>query len=368
MQIRRVRNERPERRRYVEGCWVPFHDDLRAIDATHRLVDDLDLGDVVEYHHDLLESPSDRLWIALEDVDDPMSPLSTVDATFAGFLRTSLEPSPERFDWTDRLEISALWVRESDRGSGLADELTGRAIQQAQEDGCEELTLDVGVDNERAIAYYEKLGFEVRGFRMHAPLEDVALEASEPVTDGHSSLKLRRVRVEEAVMRRFVEECWIPFWRDLGEAVGEQHLSSDLDRDALVEELLESYDVPDRRCWVVLDETGDPTDSLAEIDAVFAGWLNAGLEPTEPFLDPPERLFVGNLYVRPRYRGSGLADRLVTRAVQYAREEGCVEFSLGVEAKNERARAYYEKLGFEPFRQRMSVRLDAIDLSLVTSQ
>jgi ribosomal protein S18 acetylase RimI-like enzyme len=33
-----------------------------------------------------------------------------------------------------------------------------------------------------------------------------------------------------------------------------------------------------------------------------------------------------------------------------------------VEVDNERAMAYYEKLGVEPHRQRMSVSLDAVEL------
>ncbi|WP_440005838.1 GNAT family N-acetyltransferase [Halomicrococcus sp. SG-WS-1] len=363
MQVRRVRNEAADLRRYVEECWLPYHEDLSETVAAHSLIDDPDVQDVVEFHLDLLDSPSNRLWVALDDVDDPTTSLSTADATFAGFVRTSLEPSPQQFDWPDRLEVSDFWVHESYRGSGLADDLIARAMQQAREDGCEELTLDVAIENERAIAYYENLGFEVQGLGMHVPLQDVTLEASdsEPMTGNHSSVHLRRVRVEEDVMDRFVDECWLPFWRDLGDAVGEQHLSPDLDRDALVEDFLEGYDVPDRRCWVALDDVEDSTVGLYEIDAVFAGWLNAGLEPSDRFLDPPERLFVGNLYVGPSYRGSGLADHLVARAIQYAREEGCVELSLGVEVANERAMAYYEKLGFEPHRQRMSVPLDAVE-------
>jgi ribosomal protein S18 acetylase RimI-like enzyme len=191
-------------------------------------------------------------------------------------------------------------------------------MRQAREDGCEELTFDVATDNGRAIAYCENLGFGVQGLRMDVPLQDVTLEADDrgPVAGDHSAIRLRRVRVEEDVVHRFVEECWFPFWRALSDAVGEQHLSPDLDRDALVEDHLEGYDVPERRCWVALDDVEDATAGLDEIDAVFAGWLNAGLDPSDRFLDPPERLFVGNLYVRSAYRGFGLADYLVARAMQ----------------------------------------------------
>lgn len=164
------------------------------------------------------------------------------------------------------------------------------------------------------------------------------------------------------VLYMFVDECWLTFWKDMGEATGREYLGSDLDRASLIEELSESYDVPDRRCWIALDDPEDDAAPLEEMDAEFAGWINAGLEPTEEYLDPPERLYIGNLYVAPRYRGTGLADELVERAMRYAREEGCVEFSLGVEATNERAKAYYEKLGFELSEEKMTVSLDSIEL------
>jgi ribosomal protein S18 acetylase RimI-like enzyme len=364
MAVRRVRAEDDAIRRFVEECWVPFHDDLSETIDAHSLVEDFEIQDVVAFYRDLLDSPSERLWVALDDVSGPAAPLSTVDATFTGFVQTNMDPSPQTFDWPDRLLVRHCWVEQSARGSGLADDLVTRAVQQAREDGCTELTLKVSTDNERALSYFEGLGFEVDGFRMHVPMQDVTLDSgdSDLSTVGHSSLTLRRLRVEESAMRRFVEECWTPFWEDLGAAVGEDHLSPDLDRDALVEDLFDSYDVPDRRCWIAIDDPDDPTAALDDVEGTFAGWLNAGLEPTDRFLDQPERLFVGNIYAKPAYRGKGLADHLVARVLQYAREEGCSELSLGVEVDNERAMAYYEKLGFEPLRQGMSVSLDEIAL------
>jgi ribosomal protein S18 acetylase RimI-like enzyme len=361
MQIRRVRTGETDLRRYVEECWLPYHEQLSDAVPAHALVEDLDTKKVIESLRDQLDSPSERLWVALDDGAGP-GPLSTAGGTVAGFVRTNLGPSPQQFDWPDRLRISDLWVDKSHRGSGLADDLLDRAVQQAQEDGCAEVTLDVALENERAVTYFQRLGFEARGFRMRVPLDAVTLEASDSEKGKHSSITLRRLRVEEGVMRRFLDECWFPFWQDLGDAVGEDHLDPDLDRDTLVEEFLDAYDVPDRRCWVALDGVADPTVGLDDTDATFAGWLNAGLAPGDEFLDPPEQLFVGNLYVGPEYRGSGLADHLVERAMQYAREEGCVELALGVEVDNERALAYYEKCGFEPHRQRMTVPVDAIGL------
>lgn len=47
--------------------------------------------------------------------------------------------------------------------------------------------------------------------------------------------------------------------------------------------------------------------------------------------------------------------------MQFAREEGTGEFSLGVEAGNDRAMAYYDKLGFEPFETGLSLPVDSLE-------
>jgi ribosomal protein S18 acetylase RimI-like enzyme len=49
-------------------------------------------------------------------------------------------------------------------------------IQHAREDGAVELALQVDVDNDRALAYYDKLGFDVARYRMHVPVEEVQLD------------------------------------------------------------------------------------------------------------------------------------------------------------------------------------------------
>ena len=166
MHIRRVRPEDAEMRRYVEECWLPYHRDLEDAVSAHTLDVGEDFDREVEFHLDLFDDSDNRLWVALDDVDEPAAPLADVDATFAGHLSTALEPSPEPFESPDRLVIGDFWVREQYRGTGLADELVARAVQQAREDGCEQLALDVDADNERALAYYEKLGFEVGRYRM----------------------------------------------------------------------------------------------------------------------------------------------------------------------------------------------------------
>lgn len=96
MQIRRVRTEAPDLRRYVEDCWIPYHESLSDTVTTQSITDKLEKQDVVNFYLDTLDSPADRLWVALVDAEDPTTPLSAVDATLAGFVQTALEPLRQR--------------------------------------------------------------------------------------------------------------------------------------------------------------------------------------------------------------------------------------------------------------------------------
>lgn len=180
MQIRRVRNEAESMRRFVEELWIPYHRDLEAAVDSHEMTGHVDVDDIVEFRTDYFDDPSKRLWVALDDVDDLSATLSELDATFAGFLSTSLSTPPSKFETPDRLHVGNFYVDPAYRGTGLADDLIARAIQHAREDGAEELTLEVDVDNDRALAYYEKLGFEIAKYRMRAPLEEVQIDTDCP--------------------------------------------------------------------------------------------------------------------------------------------------------------------------------------------
>jgi ribosomal protein S18 acetylase RimI-like enzyme len=69
--------------------------------------------------------------------------------------------------------VGDIYVRESSRGSGLARDLMARAERRAAETDCSELVLDVDVDNERALAFYEKMGFETLRRRMRVAVDEL---------------------------------------------------------------------------------------------------------------------------------------------------------------------------------------------------
>jgi ribosomal protein S18 acetylase RimI-like enzyme len=71
---------------------------------------------------------------------------------------------------------------------------------------------------------------------------------------------------------------------------------------------------------------------------------------------------ISDLYVTPEYRGGDLADRLITRAAQVAREDGRSELALTVDVDNKRALSYYKKLGFDIAQHGMRVSVEDLHL------
>lgn len=176
MYIRRVRNEEDPMCRFVEELWLPYQHELEAAVDSHVMADDVDVDEIVEFRMDHFDDPRKRLWVALEDINELTAPLPELDATFAGFISTSLRTPPSKYATHDRLTLGNIYVDRGYRGTGLADDLVARAIQHAREDGARELTLEVDIDNDRALAYYEKLGFDVARYRMRVPLDEVQLD------------------------------------------------------------------------------------------------------------------------------------------------------------------------------------------------
>lgn len=159
-------------RRYVQELWLPYHRELEAVVADHALADDLDPAAEVDYRLERLEAGENETWIAVDDADDDREtdadPADVIagQGTLAGFVSLARDEAPPVFDRPDRLVVGDVYVSEPHRGTGLADDLLARAERTAREADCPQLALDVDADNERALAFYRRLGFEVRRHRM----------------------------------------------------------------------------------------------------------------------------------------------------------------------------------------------------------
>ncbi|QAU12713.1 GNAT family N-acetyltransferase [Halorubrum sp. BOL3-1] len=166
--IRRLPPDDEALRRYAADLWLPYHRDLADTVAAHALVDWPDERFVernVEFTRNRLEEDGTRVWVAATAAEDagvgPATPaLTGSELDLVGLLLTSVDECPDPFDRPDRLVIGELYVAEPYRGTGLADRFVERAATDADDHDCAELRLDVDVDNERAVAFYEKTGFE----------------------------------------------------------------------------------------------------------------------------------------------------------------------------------------------------------------
>jgi ribosomal protein S18 acetylase RimI-like enzyme len=171
MQIVRLPVEEAAVRRFIEDLWLPFYRELESTVEQFALADDVDIvAEELPFRLDRLDSEEYRIWIAVDGEAEADS-LADTDGEFAGYIAVELDEAPSVFDRPDRLFICDIYVREADRGTGLATDLVDHATAWGRENGCEEMSLDPHVDNDRAIAFYEKLGFETTQYQMVAPIE-----------------------------------------------------------------------------------------------------------------------------------------------------------------------------------------------------
>ncbi|MFD1514063.1 GNAT family N-acetyltransferase [Halomarina rubra] len=166
MNVVRLVSEEAAVRRYLEELWLPYNREFEMLLDDFALAEDVDIvAEELAFRVDRLESAGRRTWVAVDGAPGDVD-LATTDGELVGFVAATLDEAPSVFDRPDRLLVTDIYVRESYRGTDIARELVERARTWAREVGCDELTLDVDVGNDRAIAFYEKLGFETRQYSM----------------------------------------------------------------------------------------------------------------------------------------------------------------------------------------------------------
>lgn len=175
MDIRRVPAEESAVRRYVEDLWFPYQRDLEAVVDGFALADDVDPAEEVAFRLDKLESGGQELLVAVAPADEaePDRGVADADGDLVGMVVTGVDEAPSAFDRPDRVVVCELYVEEDHRGTGLAERLVDRAVERAREEGCPEVALDVDVGNERAMRFYDKLGFETARRRMRVDTDEL---------------------------------------------------------------------------------------------------------------------------------------------------------------------------------------------------
>lgn len=85
----------------------------------------------------------------------------------------------------------------------------------------------------------------------------------------------------------------------------------------------------------------------------FAGYAAAEISESPPVFARGDALYVADLYVRPEFRGDGLADDLLEAVESWGRERGCERAELHVNARNDTARRVYEEREYDVFQHKL---------------
>jgi ribosomal protein S18 acetylase RimI-like enzyme len=93
----------------------------------------------------------------------------------------------------------------------------------------------------------------------------------------------------------------------------------------------------------------------------FAAWDGDAIVGLATGLPEDGQWHLVGMWVSPKVRGTGVADRLVTAVCELARQSGFTSVTLWVTEVNGRARAFYRRLGFAPTGGRQLVRPDEPD-------
>ena len=91
-----------------------------------------------------------------------------------------------------------------------------------------------------------------------------------------------------------------------------------------------------------------------DIQVVFGAFIDAELVGIaglrrEPLEQVKHKAVLWGVFISPDRRREGLARKLFSSVLSFAREEGVLQIQLCVNAENDRARRLYRSLGFKPF-------------------
>jgi ribosomal-protein-alanine N-acetyltransferase len=103
-------------------------------------------------------------------------------------------------------------------------------------------------------------------------------------------------------------------------------------------------------------ENGNMIALVAENNSKICGYLLAERK-FSPYLEEPNVVHIANLGVKKEIRGQGIGKELMDTLLKKCEEDNIDEIRLGVFNKNVLAYKFYEQYGFEPFEQRMNLRI-----------
>jgi len=108
---------------------------------------------------------------------------------------------------------------------------------------------------------------------------------------------------------------------------------------------------------------------VAEDGGTLVGFVSGGIESNPTARLPERHLTVGYVYVAPPYRGMGLGRALFRAIANWGLSKGEIHhFEMTVLEADEEARAFWRKLGFTPFIERLWAPLSILDEAEVSPE
>ncbi len=109
----------------------------------------------------------------------------------------------------------------------------------------------------------------------------------------------------------------------------------------------------------MLNDPKNPIFVAVEGEAVLGyGFCQLQAHPQDPVLTDVESLYIDDLCVEESARGQGIGRAIYETVCQYARSRKCHSVTLNVWSCNKAALAFYEKLGLQPQKVGMELRLE----------
>ncbi|WP_175511315.1 GNAT family N-acetyltransferase [Collimonas sp. OK307] len=248
-------------------------------------------------------------WRACLLHDGALILIAEIDCQAAGMVTAQISEEtgslvhPHKF-----CRIGSISVSTSHRGGGIGRSLMSGIEAWATSQGASDLRLTVWDFNQRAIAFYEELGYRTRSRLMWKPLQTETITAT--------SCELRPAHIEDATaINALILQFLHEFTISADGSGAEQFLAS-------VSTEAEARYISDPRYLYI---------------TAFAGDVLAG------FIAIRDRSHIAHLFVAPQFQRQGLATRLWQAALSSASDHDLEGFTVN---SSPFALPVYERLGF----------------------
>jgi ribosomal protein S18 acetylase RimI-like enzyme len=128
------------------------------------------------------------------------------------------------------------------------------------------------------------------------------------------------------------------------------------DRSKIQQNLIENILGPQSGVRLLLALDGQRAVGLASIAILY------------PAMRERAQLHLKELYVVASHRSQGIGTSLLRHVAEYALATNCMRLDWTVEHSNERALAFYKRLGAKPAPEKVYFRVTGDDLALLSSQ